>query len=167
MDEKLEMFREQSKVCAFCGKKSMINGMSVPLVSLSESGKVITPYDSKGTSSAVMYPACAYHFVLIGEGLMAVTTQDQVILPNILQELEPKSDEELKNLSMKLRRINSKEKANKFLLTVVKTILEGRKFEKDFEERLKDGKQSVQNSGNKEPDENKLPSSDGPAGPKE
>jgi len=153
MDEKLELFREQSKHCAFCGKDSMINGVGVHVVKVAENGKISGDMDS-----SLLYPACAYHLILIQNGMIAATMDGQTVYARPLPELEPKSDEELKQLFMKLKRKELTLPSTKIMKIVVKVILEARDFQRNFDKRLKGGKQSVQDSGNKAPDGEKLPS---------
>jgi len=139
--EKIRELKEQSKYCALCGKDSLFDGCTMQIVSISESGQVIAPYDNETQGMSIMLPLCAYHMVLSQEGLLAITTQNQIIQSKLLTQLEPQSDEQLKKFILKLDRAK-KEKFNIAYKQVAKTILNARKFQKEMDKEIEKHKNS-------------------------
>ena len=117
----------------------MLDGCSVNLVSISETGQVIAPFETKDSSAGVIIPLCAYHFVLAQEGLIAVTTENQVIQSKLLTQLEPQTNEDLNKFILKLGRAK-KDELNKAYKQLAKTIINARKFKEDMNKKVEEPK---------------------------
>lgn len=128
-DEKIKEIKEQSRNCALCGHRSLIDGCSINLVSITESGQINQPYEDKEGLSGMnaLLPMCAYHMVLSQEGLIAMTTQNQLISVKELSAVERLSDKELK-LRMKITRSPELKK----LSLVCKVVFNARKFQSEM-----------------------------------
>ena len=118
---------EKATKCSMCNEQPFVDGVEVQMVSVTESGKITTPYDTKKSSSNVLLPMCAYHMVLSAEGILAITTQGQLISPSWLGDFEKLSDNELK-IKSKLKR-SDKLKHQSHL---AKTLLDARKFQSEM-----------------------------------
>lgn len=138
--EILEEYKENSKYCYLCRwigdkKESMFDGCQIQIVSITESGKLVKPYDTQLEGMTAMLPMCAYHFILSQEGVLATTTKGEIIQSKILADLEPQSDDTLKRLILRLER-SGKDKKNMAIKLVAKTLINARKFQKEFDEEL-------------------------------
>lgn len=133
-DEQLKEMKEKSKYCALCKEESLFNGCSVMLVSITESGEIVAPYETKDSGASVMIPLCAYHMILSQEGLIAVTTENRVIQAKFLTHLESQSDEELRKFVKKLNRAE-KNPLNKMWKQSAKAIISARDFQKSMKEK--------------------------------
>jgi len=133
-DEKIRELKEQSRNCALCGHRSLFDACSINLVSVTESGQINQPYQSKDGLSGMnaMLPMCAYHMVLSQEGLIAITTQNRLISVKELNALERLSDKEL---SVRSKLTRSPEL--KRLSIIAKAILNARKFQSEMSKELK------------------------------
>jgi hypothetical protein len=125
-DEIIKQMKE-NKFCAFCDNEKLFDGVGIQLVSISESGQLMTPYDTKLSSMSAMVPACGYHMVLAQEGLLAVTTQNQLIQARILTEMEKLSDDELKHVLLKVKR-GIKSQESEVMKGCIKALINARKF---------------------------------------
>ncbi len=115
--------------CAFCHKAPFADGTEIQLVSITESGKILTPYDGKDSSTSVLLPMCGYHMVLSMERMMAITTQDnKIITVGKLLEFERLTDGSL-NVRSKLSRSPILRKESE----VAKIILGARKMQRGIE----------------------------------
>jgi hypothetical protein len=144
-EEKIKAYKEQSKFCALCGKPSLFDGCGIQLVSVTETGKVIAPYEAKDRSSSasLMVPMCGYHMILSQEGLIAITTQHQFIQTKLLTALEPQTDEDLKKFLLKIGRAENSE-INRAYKHVAKTIISARKFQIEMEKGIEKAKKDIQ-----------------------
>jgi hypothetical protein len=122
-----------NKKCALCARDKFIDGCEVQMVSITESGKIESPYNSGMSSMGTLLPLCAYHMVLSQEGLIAMTTQGQVISPKILLDAEKSSEEDLNRVIRNLKRA-LKDEFNKSVMHTAKAVLNARKFQKAMEE---------------------------------
>ena len=131
--EKIRELKEQSKHCALCGEYSLFDSCSINLVSVTESGQINQPYQSKDglMEMNTMLPMCAYHMVLSQEGLIAITTQNQLIFVKELNAFERLSDKEL---SVRSKLTRSPEL--KRLSIIAKAILNARKFQSEMSKEL-------------------------------
>jgi len=130
MEEKIKRMNE-NKYCALCNNEKLFDGCGMQMVSITESGKIETPYETEESGTSVMIPMCGYHMVLSQEGLLAMTTQNQVIQTKFLTQLEPKPDSELKRIILKIGRAN-KTSENGMIKHVAKTIISARKFQEEM-----------------------------------
>ena len=135
IDQKIKQMKE-NKFCGLCNNEKLFDGCAMQLVSITESGKIETPYETEGSGTSVMIPMCAYHMVLSQEGLLAMTTQNQVIQTKFLTQLEPKPDSELKRIILKMGRAN-KTSENGMIKHVAKTIISARKFQDEMIKGIK------------------------------
>jgi len=128
-EEKLKRYKEQSRFCALCGKESMFDGCSIQIVSITESGKINTPYDTEMQGMSGMIPMCAYHMILSQQGLFAMTMDNLIISPRRLKEFESFSDSDLRRRAgMKRNNKVLKEEGH-----MAKAIVEARKFQSEME----------------------------------
>lgn len=141
-ERKLKEYKEHSKYCYLCAlhnikEESLFDGCTINLISVTESGQVVAPYNDKnlGASMSSMLPMCAYHMVLALGGLIAQTTQGDIIETKILTQLEPQSDKILKKLILKLGRIEKNE-LNKAFKAVAKALIGARQFQKDMKKPI-------------------------------
>jgi len=124
----------ENKRCQICDKKAFTDGVSVPLVSQTESGKVIDIFSNKEQALNVMIPLCPYHFVWASRGFVAVVNEGKnkgsVIFPNHekVQLMETYSDEELKKAIKEHEGLEDYSKS----IVLTKAIIEGRAFELNF-----------------------------------
>jgi hypothetical protein len=140
-DEKLKAYKENSKICAFCKNESFFDGVTIQLISLTESGEVV-PHSNKDTGMSAMLPMCAYHMVLSQEGLMAITTENRVVQSKFLTQYEPQSTAELTHLEHRLRRM-PKNPFNIALRQSVKAILSARRFHSEMTKSMEEAKEKV------------------------
>lgn len=139
--QKLEEFRKNSQYCWLCKlrgikKETLFNGCSIQIVGITENGQVITPFDNDTGNMTALVPMCAYHMVLAQGGVLAQTTDGQIIQSKILTYLEPHQDAELNNFILKMRRA-LKTPENKERIEVAKLIIHARKFQKEMDEGIK------------------------------
>jgi len=129
--------------CIICGKKCFSNGVGVTLYSISESGKIKDMNKTKNSLMQVIVPLCAYHMVLISEGVGLFTTQNQYITRVKTDYYENKSDEELKKIienSLKHLKLTRKKVENQHMMTDLKIAVivdNARKFSKAMENGAK------------------------------
>lgn len=138
-EQKLKEYREHSKYCVICGKENLFDGCSINLVSISESGQIVTPYETENSSMNVIMPLCMYHMILAQEGIIAVTTQNQFIQSKILTQLEPQLDKELRKLILKIGR-GKKDKLSTATKNVAKILIQARKIQSDMDKKSKEKK---------------------------
>jgi hypothetical protein len=140
-EEKMALYKERSKICAFDGRPSFVDGCTINIVAITETGNVVAPFETKsGSGTSAIVPTCAYHMVLAQEGLVAVTTQNQLIQTKLLTQLEPGTDEELNRLILKLSR-GLKTDLTKAQIRVAKIIIKARKFDVEMEKGLKEAQE--------------------------
>ena len=135
--DKLEEYKKNSKYCAVCGKPSLFDGCSINLVSITETGEVIAPFNNEVQGISSMIPMCAYHMILAQEGLIAVTTQNLIIQSRFLTQLEPRTDAELDKFIQKLNRAE-KNQINEMFKQTAKVILDARKFQNDIGKEIEE-----------------------------
>jgi hypothetical protein len=140
-EEKMALYKERSKICAFDGRPSFVDGCTINIVAITETGNVVAPFETKsGSGTSAIVPTCAYHMVLAQEGLIAITTQNQFIQSKLLTQLEPGTDEELKRLILQLGR-GLKTDLTKAQIRVAKIIIKARKFDAEMEKGLKEARE--------------------------
>ena len=122
-DKVVEM--KKNKVCALCGKEIFVDGCTIQVVEITESGQVVAPYENKESAMSLIIPVCAYHMVLAQEGLIATTMKGQIIQSKLLTMFEPKTDMELKKMLQALQRADKSEQMTRG----IKAILGARKFQ--------------------------------------
>ena len=126
-----EKLKEATK-CAFCLNPPFATGTEIQLVSITESGKLLAPYDGKDNSTSIILPMCGYHMVLSMERMMAITIHDnKIITVSKLLEFERLTDGSL-NVRSKLSRSSILKKESE----VAKIILEARKMQKGIENEV-------------------------------
>lgn len=124
MENKLKKPRK----CACCDHPPFIDGMQMRILTFTESGEPIFPYENEEESMSVMLPVCDYHMVLAGEGwIFYDQNKGMPVQPKILTILETKSDGELKVEQMKLKRMPKNEK-NKMMAAMIKDVLTARQW---------------------------------------
>jgi len=135
-EEKLKLLQQAKCNFPDCNRQSIMH-VSVPMASITESGKLIYPQETKDTSIGIGVALCGYHLYFSFMGLIA-STENQVIAPNVKEwvwkndktgekgTIEDLSDKELKETIKKLKKLKSKE--SEFWSKVGEAILEGRKF---------------------------------------
>jgi hypothetical protein len=133
----IEEYKKNSKYCAVCGNPSLFDGCSINLVSISETGEVIAPFNNEFQGLSSIIPMCAYHMIIAQEGLIAITTKNLIIQSRFLTQLEPRTDAELNKFIQKLNRAE-KNKINEMFKQTAKVILDARKFQKDIGKEIKE-----------------------------
>jgi hypothetical protein len=140
-EEKMDLYKERSKICAFDGRPSFVDGCTINIDPLFVSkGATTFPVSVIATGTSAIVPTCAYHMVLAQEGLIAITTQNEFIQTKLLTQLEPGTDEELKRLILKLGR-GIKTDLTKAQIRVAKIIIKARKFDAEMEKGLKEAQE--------------------------
>lgn len=127
-EEKMKEIKKHSRFCAFCRGESLFDACTVQMVSITESGKIETPYRTKGSSMSAMLPLCAYHMILAQEGIIAVTTKGRPISAGWLMQFETLSDAALL-IKSKLKRSPKITKQAHF----AKAIFQARKFQSEMD----------------------------------
>jgi len=150
-EQKIKEYKEHSKYCYLCNLKniereSLFDGCGIQIVSVSETGQVIAPYDNEFQGMSGMLPMCAYHMVLSQEGLIGMTTQNQIIQSKLLTQLENQTDEDLNKFVLKLGRAK-KDELNKAYKQTAKTIINARKFQIDMEKGVEEAKNKLNSEG--------------------
>ena len=116
--------------CALCLNPPFVDGAEIEVVSFSESGKVINPYEGKEQSMGIILPMCGYHMVLSGERMIALTTKDKrIITVRKVPEFEKLTDGSLIVRSKLSRSPQLKRESE-----VAKVILTARKMQKGIED---------------------------------
>jgi len=146
-NKNIKEIKEKSKNCALCGKPTFFDGSPIQLVSFTESGKVVSPYETEYSSQSMIIPTCPYHMVMCAEGVYAMTTENQVIKPTFIKEMEQMDDLGLKRMEKIIKRAEKSDK-NKAILDGLKIIKQARKFVIDMEK----GEKEVKNNGKRRKD---------------
>ena len=115
--------------CALCLNPPFVDGAEIEVVSFSESGKVINPYEGKEQSMGITLPMCGYHMVLSGERMIALTKDNRIITVRKVPEFEKLTDGSLIVRSKLSRSPQLKKEAE-----VAKIILTARKMQKGIED---------------------------------
>ncbi len=122
--------------CSICKNKVFADGVGVTLYSVSESGKIMDMNETKTSSMQIIIPLCAYHMVLIDEGLICFTTERKVLLRGKLEYYENKPEKELRKIikdslnNFKLTRKQVQEQDMISELKIAIIIDDARKFDK-------------------------------------
>lgn len=130
-EEKIKKFKEQSEFCLICGKKVLFNGASINLVSITEGGKVVQPYETEDQSMGAIVPLCPYHMILAQCGVIAMTTQNQIIHARRLSEFEAITDAALRLKS----KINRNSKILQEEAQLAKAIIDARKMQTEMDKQ--------------------------------
>lgn len=123
-----------------CGKEQFVH-VGVPIVSITESGKIEFPYDNKEQSAEVSIPMCGYHFAMMGECetfLFGVTMENNSLIvrsPEWIKKYEAETTKDLKE-GIKEEKSNPEKSES---IKIIKGILAGRKFEEGLKVHKKQG----------------------------
>ena len=150
-EQKIKEYKEHSKYCFLCNlnnveRESLFDGCGIQIVSISETGQVIAPYDNEFQGMSSMLPMCAYHMVLAQEGLIAMTTQNQIIQSKLLTQLENQTDTDLNKFVLKLNRAK-KDDLNRAYKQTAKTIINARKLQIDMQMGVEEAKKKENSEG--------------------
>jgi len=80
-------------------KREMFSNVQVPLSSITESGKIVFPNNTKDVEMNTFLPMCAYHMVLQSEFGIVCLNSDKTLsvrCPEILERYENCPDDEMK-----------------------------------------------------------------------
>jgi hypothetical protein len=111
--------------CIICGKKCFADGVSVPIHSITESGKIIDTNSNKCFSIETVVPICIYHMILI-EQEVGFFTKDSFVTREKTNYYESKPNEELKeiiNNSLKMFNLNKKKIEKQKMMTELKLAI--------------------------------------------
>ena len=128
----------ETERCPICDKVAF-SKVSVPLVSATESGKVLDIFTNKEQSLNMIIPLCPYHFIWASEGFVAVLNEGKekgkILIPGHEKDkiMESYSDDEIKQSIKEHEGLEDYSKGTK----LAKAILSGRKFELDFIKNMK------------------------------
>lgn len=132
--EQIDEYKKHSKYCIFCGEPTFVDGVSIRVISITESGGIVAHENEEMALTSVL-PACAYHMVLGSEGLL-FTTQDGVLgQSNLLSWMEKLTDAELRKELVSLRR-GQQDILAKAKSQTIKTLQSARKFKIAMDEGI-------------------------------
>jgi len=117
-------------------KRKCFSQVEVPLVSITESGKIVFPNNTKEMELNTFLPMCAYHMVLQSEfGIVMLNSDKTLILrcPEILKRYEKCSDKEIRE-SIKAQKDNPNKSKG---IELAKIHLEAKKFERELNKEKK------------------------------
>jgi hypothetical protein len=116
-----------------CNKESF-SQVEVPITSITESGKILFPYNSKESEVNTFLPMCAYHMVLQSEfGIVMLNSDKTLILrcPEILEKYKNCPDKEMIESIKEQKDDPNKSKG----IELAKIHLKAKKFEEDLEKK--------------------------------
>ena len=114
--------------CACCGAPVMVDGMQMQILTFTESGQPIFPYDNETESLSMMLPVCGYHMALAGEGWIFYHDIWKIpVQPKIITELETMTDSDLRLGAARLKRLPRND-VNMIRGNAIKAVLDARAF---------------------------------------
>lgn len=131
MTEEKPVFKKAER-CTFCIRQPLFDGAGINLISMTESGEIVTPFETEDSSASIMLPMCAYHMVLAQQGVIAITTNNKIISARKLGIFETLTDAQLKIRSKLVR--NSKELEHEAHLA--KAVVEARQFQTGMDKEI-------------------------------
>jgi hypothetical protein len=122
--------------CALCEDNGWMH-CAVPVISFTESGQPVQ-HQNKEMGVNVSFPMCSYHMVVTMEGglIWFNETNNALICGKALTQLEPFSDEQLRDFIKKAKMQPRKDEEAKAVRFVSNIILKARDFDKKMTELL-------------------------------
>lgn len=122
--------------CAICGKKCFMDGISVPLLAVTESGMLEDVYNTESSSSNIIVPLCPYHMVIAGEGFIGSDGKSLIMNPDI-DKIGNLPTEWIKETIKNIKSDRSVPfKVRKYNINLGETVLQAREFEEEMNKKV-------------------------------